>query len=527
MTDLTATWALVRAILRRDRFRIVLWTAALAGLVVLTAASVKGLFPTQADLDEAAAQEAGSPASIVFNGPVQGLDTLGGQVAFQLGSFGLVVVGLMSLLMTTRNTRAEEESGRLELVRATVVGRHAPSTAALLVVGLMNVLVGAVVALGLIGYDLPTTGSVVFGASFTVLGLMFAGVALVAAQITENNRVAGGISGAVLGLAFTLRAAGDVGDGTLSWFSPIGLVQKARPYAGERWWPLLLGLALAGGLVVVAGVLAAHRDIGAGLVPSRPGPPEADRRLSGPFGLALRLQRGSLLAWATGVFLLGAAYGSVAKDIEEYVRDNQQLQDWIARTGGASLLDSYYATTLLTLSLIVAGFGLQAALRLRAEETADRLEPVLATPVSRWRWMASHLTMSVAGSMAVLAAGGLGTGLMVALVTDDIGQVPRLLAASLAYAPAVWVLVGIAVTLYGLAPRIALAAWATLAFCFVVGMLGPLLDLPAWLVDVSPFQRIPEVPAADLRLAPLAVLTALAAGLTWAGVAGFRHRDVG
>jgi ABC-2 type transport system permease protein len=78
-----------------------------------------------------------------------------------------------------------------------------------------------------------------------------------------------------------------------------------------------------------------------------------------------------------------------------------------------------------------------------------------------------------------------------------------------------------------MAPRIALAAWATLAFCFVVGMLGPLLDLPAWLVDVSPFQRIPEVPAVDLSLTPLAVLTAIAAGLTWTGVAGFRHRDVG
>ena len=51
----------------------------------------------------------------------------------------------------------------------------------------------------------------------------------------------------MLGASFAIRAAGDIGDGTLSWFSPMGWAQKARPYAGERWWPLLLCLAARGG----------------------------------------------------------------------------------------------------------------------------------------------------------------------------------------------------------------------------------------------------------------------------------------
>ncbi len=126
-----------------------------------------------------------------------------------------------------------------------------------------------------------------------------------------------------------------------------------------------------------------------------------------------------------------------------------------------------------------------------------------------------------------MAAGGLGAGVTVGLITGDLGEVPRLLGAALAYVPAVWLLAGIAVALFGLAPRAALAAWAGLAFCFVVGMFGQLLDLPTWLVDISPFQRTPQVPAADLSLGPLVVLTAAAAVLTAAGMAGFRHRDVG
>jgi ABC-2 type transport system permease protein len=526
MSELTGTVPLVRAILRRDRVRIAVWTASIAGLVALTAASVQGLFPTQADLDKAASAE-DSAAAIVLNGPPYALDTVGGQVAFQIGTWGMVAVGLMTLLMFTRNTRAEEESGRLDLVRATVVGRNAQSTAALIVVGGINLLVGLVVALADIAYGLPVAGSLVFGAGFTVLGLIFAGVTAITTQVTENARVANGLAGMVLGLAFALRAVGDVGDGTLSWLSPIGLVQKSRPYAGERWWPLLVGLVLAAVLTVVGAMLASHRDIGAGLVPPRPGPPVAGRLLARPLGLAVRLQRGSLIAWAVGLFLTGVAYGSIIDQLDELVGDNETAKDFIAQAGGPSIRDSYLATTMLTVALIATGYAIQSALRLRTEENAGRVEPLLATPTSRDRWVTSHVAMAFVGGALVMAAGGLGTGLTVGLITGDLGEVPRLVGASLVYVPAVWLLAGIAIALFGLAPRAALAAWGGMAFCFVVGMFGQLLDLPSWLIDLSPYQRTPQVPAADLSLGSLAVLAAVAAALTAAGMAGFRHRDVG
>ncbi len=527
MTELTGTTGLVRAILRRDRVRIVVWTVSIAGLVVLTAASVKGLFPTQADLEKAAQAE-DSAAAIVLNGPPYALDTVGGQVAYQVSTWGMVVVGLMTLLMFTRNTRAEEESGRLELVRATVVGRHAPSTSALIIVGGINLLVGVVVALANIAYGLPVAGSLVFGAGFTVLGLIFAGVTAITTQVTDNARVANGLAGIVLGLAFALRAVGDVGDGTLSWLSPIGLVQKARPYGGDRWWPLAIGLAVAAALIVVAGVLASHRDVGSGLVAPRPGPARAGRLLlAGPLGLAARLQRGSLIAWATGLFLTGVAYGSIIDQLDDMLGDNDTARELIAQAGGASITDSYLATTMLTVALIATGYAIQSALRLRTEEHAGRVEALLATPTSRDRWVTSHVAMSFGGAAVVMLAAGLGTGVTVALITGDTGELPRLVGAALVYVPAVWLLAGLAVALFGLVPRAALAAWAAMAFCFVVGTFGELLDLPSWLVDLSPFQRTPRVPAAGLSLVPLVVIAAAATGLTAAGMAGFRHRDIG
>jgi ABC-2 type transport system permease protein len=526
MNELTGTATLTRFALRRDRVRILVWILAIVLLVVSTASSVKGLYPTQADLDDAARTAEDSVASQALNGPALALDTYGGQTAFQVGAFGLVVVALMSLFMVGRLTRAEEEGGRTELIRSMAVGRYAPAAAALIVVTAMNVAVGALVALGLIGNDLPVAGSLVFGASFVVLGLFFAGVATVASQVTENTRVVYGISGAVVGYAYVVRAAGDAGNGALSWLSPIGWSQKTRAFAGEQWWPLLIGLGLAVALVVLAVELAARRDLGGGLVPPRPGPPAASPGLGRPLGLALRLQRGSLIAWSLGVLLVGVSYGSIGNEVEDLVGDSEATEDFIARAGG-DLTESYLATAMLITALIGAGFAIQAALRLRGEETGLRTEPVLAAGVSRRDWVVSHLAVALAGSVIVLLAGGLGLGLTYGLVADDLGEAPRLIGAALAYVPAVWLLVGFALTLFGLVPRAAMAAWGGLAFCFLIGMFTEVLDLPTWVNDISPFEHVPLLPAADLTVVPLAVLTAVAAALTSAGFAGFRYRDVG
>jgi ABC-2 type transport system permease protein len=101
-----------------------------------------------------------------------------------------------------------------------------------------------------------------------------------------------------------------------------------------------------------------------------------------------------------------------------------------------------------------------------------------------------------------------------------------LLGSSVALAPAVWVMIGIAIALYGLVPRAAVAAWGFLGACFLLLYLGPLLSLPDWLLDLSPYEHVPLLPAADLTVGPLLALTAVAVALTAAGVVGLRRRDI-
>ncbi len=204
VASLTGLAPLGRFAVRRDRVRIVVWVASIVLLVLSTVASVKGLYPNQAELTKAARASENNVAAVIFNGPPQGLDTVGGQVAFQTGTFGLILMGLMSVFMLGRLTRGEEEAGRTELLRALPIGAYSLPGAAMLTVAAMNVVTGALVTLILIALDLPVAGSVAFGCSFALFGLLFAALTLVAAQVTDNTRVVYGIGGIVLGASFVL-----------------------------------------------------------------------------------------------------------------------------------------------------------------------------------------------------------------------------------------------------------------------------------------------------------------------------------
>jgi ABC-2 type transport system permease protein len=526
-TALTGTAALTRFAVRRDRVRIVVWIASIVLLVVSTVASIQGLYPTHADLVQAAAVSRNNAAAIIFNGPAQGLDTVGGQVAFQTGTFGLIVMGLMSLFMLGRLTRGEEEAGRTDLLRSLPIGDRALPAAALITVAGMAVTTGALVALTLVALGLPTTGSVVFGLSFALFGLFMAALTLAVAQVTENTRVVYGIGGIVLGVAFVVRAVGDIGDGSISWLSPIGWAQKTRPFAGDQWWPFLVLVAATAGLAWGAAALARRRDVGAGLVAPRAGRPRAEPSLGTPLGLATRLQRGSVVGWTAGLVALAGAYGSVADSIDQFVKDNRALTDIIAAQGNGTLVEQYVAMSFRILALVAAAFAIQSALRVRSEEMSGRTEQVLATPVSRLRFAGSHLVLAFGGAVVVLGLSGVAFGLVDAAVTGDGGVVGTAVLAALVFTPAVWVLVGVTVLAIGVVPRLATALpWALLAVCFTIGMFGRLLDLPQWASDVSPFQHVPPYPAADLGPAPLVALVLAAAVLTGAGLAALRHRDL-
>lgn len=380
----------------------------------------------------------------------------------------------------------------------------------------------------MIAAGLPAAGSIAFGLSWFVVGVSFAAVAAAMAQLTTSARTAVGLTGAALGVAFAVRAVGDISAGArwLSWLSPIGWGQQIRPFAGDRLWVALIGIAFAAAVAVAAVGSAAHRDLGGGLLPDRPGPPVGGRTLRGSLPLAWRLQRGALLAWLLGFCLLGLVIGNIASDVGDLL-DSQASRDLVTKLGGEkALTDSFLAAELGLLGAIGTAFGVQAALRLRSEETGQRAEPLLATATSRVAWAGSHVAVALLGCTALMAGAGAAAGITYSAALGDAGRFLPVLGAALVQLPAMWVVVGTVVAAFGLVPRLAVAGWALLVAFLLLGELGPLLRLQQWVMDLSPYAHTPRLPGADVSSLPLVVLVAVAATLTATGLAAFRRRDL-
>jgi ABC-2 type transport system permease protein len=521
---------MIRLALRRDRIWWPAWILVLATQVVATARAYESLFPTPQSRLQLGPTMGRNTSLRAMYGPAFDLTSAGGFTAWRMGGFVAVFIALMSLLGVIRHTRAEEEAGRLELLRSGVVGRHAPLAAALVVTIGANVVLAVIVVVGLVYEKLPPAGAVALGLGFLGCGIVFAGVGAVAAQISENARPARGMAASVLGAAFLLRAVGDSTDGAtwMSWLSPVGWTQQMRPFAAERWWVLTIPLLAGPALISLGVALESRRDFGAGLRQPPLGPERASAGLSTPAALAWRLQRGSWLAWTVGVAVFAGAIGSVAHGVLDIFKGNPQFEEIFRRMGGGqSLIDEFFAALLPVMATVATIHSVQAMLRLRSEETEIRAEQVLGTAVTRTRLMGSHLFHAAVSPPILMTIIGLSAGGAYAVSAHDAGAVWSVLGGALVLVPAMWIFTGVTLALIGLAPERSVLAWGVLAACGVLGQLGPILQLPDKVLRISPFADVPALPRADFEIMPLAILTLVAIVLTAAGTRGFQRRDIG
>lgn len=523
--DFTGAVQLLRLYLRRDRIVLPLWSIYLGIFPAIEVASVKSLYSTQAELDHLAESTAASPAQVAMYGPVFSSE-LGSISTWKAGAF-YTIIAIAAILTVIRHTRVEEETGRAELVGATRIGRYAGLTATLTLAAVGSVVAGIVCAAGLLAVGLPATGSVAFGAALAASGLAWAGIAAIAAQVSAGARLARGIALAALAVTYVLRAVGDAGSGTLSWFSPVGWCLQIRPYAQERWWVLLPLLALAALTTTAAYSLLRHRDIGAGLLAERPGPSAAAATLAGPLGLAWRLQRGVVVSWTIGLGLYGLLIGSAAHGVGNQLGDSKFITDLLTRMGGSPSIEaSFIAYAFAMLAIAASAFSISAVLRLHDEESKQRAEATLAGAVGRARFMLSHITFGLLGPAIALAAAGLAAGVVYGAAVHDMGKVLELLGAALVQLPAVWIMTGLTVVLFGVVPRFAPAAWGLFVGVISLFLIGSAGGLSHWVLDLVPFGHTPKLPGNAVTTTPIVWLLVVSAGLIGAGVLTFRRRDL-
>lgn len=517
---------LLRLALRRDRVLLPVWVAALVLGSVSSVQATVDLYPDAASRAEAAAGINDNPAVVAIYGPLADVNSLGSLATFKLLLLGGVFVAMLCSVLVRRHTRLEEESGRAELIASTVVGRHALLAAAVTEAVLAAVLTGLLTALGNTAAGLDAPGSLAFGLAWTGLGLVGAGVTALCCQLTASTRTAGGLVALVLGAGYVLRAVGDLSAGWISWLSPFGWATQLRAYGDERWWVLALPVLLAAATLAGAVALADRRDVGAGLVPDRPGP--ARGRLGSVTGLTLRLHRGSALAWGLGILVLGAVMGGIAPGVAD-IAGSAEVQDMLRRTGGGgALVDAFLATEISFLAVAVTAFAVAAVVRASAEEMEGRTESVLATATSRSALLGAVGLVALAGPVVLMLGFGLGASLTYGAQQDGVGvALGVLLPAALAPLPAVWLVSGVALLLFGVRARWTTLGWAVLAGCLLLGQVGELLGLPAWVVGLSPYGHLPRLPAESFAIRPELALTAIAVALLALAAWRYRERDVG
>jgi len=517
-------------ILRRNWLRLLVWTVLLASMIPLVYESQRAAFPTQADR-EAYASIANTPAVAALTGTPYAADTLGGILVLKIWMTLAITLAFATVFLVTRNGRADEEAGRTELLRSSVLGRHAYTLANYLVVGAFNVLVGITIAGAAIALGLPVDGGLVLGASLTGLGLFFLGVSAVVGQLASTSRGANGFASMVIGAAFVIRAVGDLeGMGTtpgwISLVSPIGWAQQMRPFGENQWWPL--AQLVVGGVLLcaVALRLEARRDLGSGVLPDRPGPAEASPAMMTPLGLALRLQRGSLVGWFAAVVVMGLLYGSVAAQMADLLASNAMYAAMFAGHG-SSFTDGVIGLLVMLNAIVASAFVVESALQVRTEEASGLAEPQLAGSVSRLRWAGGRLLLPVIGSALLLVIGGLVMGAAYGASQSDASQVWVLLGAAIAYWPGVLVTAGVVVLLIGVAPRLAATlSWFYFSTMVIISVFGALFSLPSEVTGNTPLTATPRLPADAFTMPPVLALSAIAVLLWAAGLVWFTRRDI-
>ncbi len=516
----TGVGSLIRLALRRDRVRLSIWIAVLTLMMVYAPNAIKLAYPDEAQR-AARVNLLKTPAGMILGGPMFGVHEtdLGVMMANELMLTLIIAASILSILTVIRHTRAEEESGTAELVLSSVVGRHARTCAALIVVGGVNAILAVTMtaAMAATGFGVVDTAAMCLG--ITGVSMVFGAAAAVTAQLWRQGRAATGAAMAALALAALVRGVGDVIDNSgsaLSWFSPIAWAQQMRPFVDLRWWPFALLVLLAVGLIALAVLLENSRQYDDGVIPSSGEHPNA-HPIRNVFGLHLRLQRGQTIGWGVGLFLSGLAFGSMTKSLLDAAEANELLQRVLAQQG----TDGVYTTLTQFLAAAATAYVVSGVLRVRGDEESGLGETVLAGSVSRWRWMVTAVAASVVGSTVLMFFAGLGMGLGAGLTIGEPQTIWRLTLAALAFVPAMAAMAGVAALAVAL--RQPWIGWLAVTFVVTSLYLGALLRLPQWLLDASPVGQT-KAPS-EYSATALAAMVVAAAALTFVAAAIYRRRD--
>jgi len=458
------------------------------------------------------------------------------------------------ILAGSRLVRGEEERGSMDVLLATPRSRTRLLLSKLSALLSALILIGLLLALGLIAGQARLEGhanvvkALLVGLNASLLAFFFGSLALLFSQFVTSRAVAAGWASGLLVLSVLLDSTGRLLPGSwVQYLSPFYYYNLNRPLIPSFPDQPLAAVLLASLAVLCAGVsllLFARRDIG-GVAFSRLGKQEsanhytlrslslAERALSTQsVGLhALNRDRWSAFWWGLGV-IFGCAYClvialSTQQAFYELTQKTPLLQHLFFDTPintNAAMLGTFLFTFMPPL---VVAFALTLALKWAADLENGRLEVLFSTPQARSKVLLERFG---ANALLVLLA-PLLTWLVMLIVAQlahlDVNQ-GRIFAASFNMFPMALVTLGL---VYALAGRLRYAPLISVLCAYIVlsymqELLEGTITMPVWLMDLSIFHVYGNPVFLGVNWTNFLGMTGVAVVLLVISLVQFRYADI-
>lgn len=527
--------------LRDSRVTFLIVAGLLGGLMLVAFAGVGNLYASAAsrqDLVRLATDLGGTSATIrgIVGNPVN-VGTIGGYVLWKYGPVFVYVSSLWSIVALSGTLAAEARRGSLDMVAASPFGRrrlalekvaaHLTLMAGVMAVVAFAAWLGGAAFGSQPGDAVPPAAAIGF-ALWLGLTALAAGSLAFALSLFAGRALAAGIAGAVLFAGYFLNGY-QVGVANLTWF---GWTARHLPLAGQSDWPSLVPVAALAAVLLAAGVEAfARRDLGAMTSIRMPALPGALLGLRGPVGRAFGDRVPAGLAWGLGLGIFGLALASASRSLADALAgmspDTARMFRAVLPNFDLGSAGGFLQLVFVQLGFIVVGFA--AAMLVSgwaSDESSGRLELLLATPLSRWRWAVSAaigVFLAVAAMTVVLGA---AVGIGAALAGSD-AATPMAGAVVLGlYAIAV---AGIGFAVGGLV-RTSIAAEAVafvVTVTFLIDLVAPALKAPDWVHQLALTAHLGQPMVGRWDVAGVVACLVLALGGMALGGLGLARRDVG
>jgi ABC-2 type transport system permease protein len=463
---------------RQQRRAALVWGSLLGTFVWVSAAGYESSYPKLADRIKFAKTLGSNVGIRAMFGPAHHIETVKGFTAWRCGTVFALIGALWALLAATKTLRGDEEEGRADLLYAGPVTRasglgHALGGLGAAFLVLYVTLAACTVAVGVFGNFFSFTQGVFFATAASAAPALFLAIGALTSQLVPTRRAASALGGAVFGVAILVRSVGETVDGArwMLWATPLGCIDKMRPLTGSRLAPGLLIVGLTAACLAAAAWLSTRRDVGGATLPSRDTARARTTLLGSPIGLAVRLTRGSTIAWMIGVGLAATIFGVVSSSVSQAL-DSKALSDLFARLGTELSQRGYIGLTFVMAAAMLSFTAASFVGAARREEAEGRLEGLLASPIRPRSWLAGRIVVAAVSLVAIGLMVGLGGWLGVIMSGNGIGF-PTMVAAGLNVVwPGVTVL-GLGSLAHGVAPRTASAvSYAVVAWSFLIAALG-------------------------------------------------------